>query len=548
MAITYVSSAEQNTTSDTTPITMTTDIGTRTDGLLIACVATIDTITHTHASPTWNGVAMGTAASYVDQTSGSYMRVSMYYLANPANGSNTFSLTYDDGFGGSSQAAASYVVLAWFDGAHQTQASVLDDFESGDGSTDPTLTLTPTTNNQLLVSMYASEDDAILTPGQTVLQTQDNGTRTHGASYLIQTTAAPQAMTWTGTDANWIMVAASFKAAASDTPPTVALNTADGGTLSSTPTLAFTGTASSTQPIRYQVQISTDSGFDDAEIVADEVNYLDASVGGLHPNGVDELTWDAVFQVDDRFGQSFEVTTGGLLRKLSTHIGMDEVDVDGTAVVRIYNHAGVYGTTSAPANAADPEDTPTPGWLAESDPIAIVYPAGPTGWLEFEFTGDDLLWLEPGYYIWICDWRPDAGIYTNAIELSGDLSPTHAGNAYIDGRNESNNGPRLDFDVYFGALMTPHQLDVVSGTDSGFTGTPDSTDPFTSAQQVTFTVQSGDELYAGQTYYWRVRGIDPAGTNVYGDWTTARQFVVGSSTIAALSGTIRRHMATHLAR
>lgn len=339
-----------------------------------------------------------------------------------------------------------------------------------------------------------------------------------------------------------------YTEASADDPPVVVLNTADGGTLSSTPTLAFTGTADSAEPIRYQVQISTASDFDATETLTDEVNYLDSSVGGLHSNGDSSLTWDGEYQVDDRFGQSFQVTAGGLLTKISVEIGMDEVDVDGTAVVRLYNHVGVYGTTSAPANAAAPADTPTPGWLAESDPIAIVYPAGPTGWLDFEFTGANLLWLEPGYYVWICDWRPVDGIYTNAIELSADVTPTHAGNAYVDGENSSNNGVRTDFDVYFGALQAPHQLDVVSGTDSGFSGTPDSTDPFASAQQVTFTVQSGDALYAGQTYYWRVRGIDPDGTNTYGDWTTARTFVVGSDTMAALSGAIRTRMATHLAR
>lgn len=69
--------------------------------------------------------------------------------------------------------------------------------------------------------------------------------------------------------------------------------------------------------------------------------------------------------------------------------------------------------------------------------------------------------------------------------------------------------------------------EAVSGTDSGFTGSPDNTDPFTSGQQVTYTVQS--TLTNGSTYYWRVRGLDPSGSNTYGSYATTRSFTVGTS-------------------
>jgi len=538
MPITYVSSGEQFVSNDATPITYTVDIGTRTNGLLLVFVGTIDTVTHTHHTPTWNGVAMDVASTYIKETAtGIFQRVSLFYLVNPTNGSQTFSVGHEEG--ATDIATGSYCIAAWFDGALQTQATVLDDSESGEGSTDPSLTLTPTQNGELLVAFYASEADAILTPGQTAIQTVDNGTRTMGASYLIQTVGGSQAMTWTGTDSNWIMVAASFKAVdATADPPTVDLDTADESTLSSLPTLAFTGTSSGADPIRYQVQISTAADFDDAAFLGDSVDYLGSPTGGLHPNGMAELTWDGEWQVDDRFGQSF-VATGGVLDRIVVPVGMDEVDVDGIAVVLVYAHAGTYGTSSTPLNPAAPEDTPTPDWLAESDPIAIVYPTGPTGWLEFAFTGANRIYLEPGqHYVWILDWRPTAGIYTNTIELSADVTPTHAGNAYVDGRSEANNGVRTDFDVLFGVLEQPHQIDVVSGTDSGFTGSPDSTDPFASAQQVTFTVQSGDTLYSGLTYYWRVRGIDPAGTDTYGDWSAVREFTVVDSLDQSVGGTL----------
>jgi hypothetical protein len=74
-------------------------------------------------------------------------------------------------------------------------------------------------------------------------------------------------------------------------------------------------------------------------------------------------------------------------------------------------------------------------------------------------------------------------------------------------------------------------IDAVSGTDSGFAN-PDNggdTDPFNSGENIQFTVQAGDTL-ASRLYYWRVRGIDPTGSNTYGAWATTRSFYV---TVAA---------------
>ena len=70
-------------------------------------------------------------------------------------------------------------------------------------------------------------------------------------------------------------------------------------------------------------------------------------------------------------------------------------------------------------------------------------------------------------------------------------------------------------------------IDAVSGTDAGFSGTPDNTDPFTSGQAVTYTVQSA--LSNSTLYYWRVRGIDPSGSNIYGAWATTRSFTTAAA-------------------
>jgi hypothetical protein len=317
----------------------------------------------------------------------------------------------------------------------------------------------------------------------------------------------------------------------SNSPPTLALNTADDSDVSSMPSLAFTGTDAQGDTVRYQVQISDSSDFAGGSNLRDNVNYLQSPPGGLHPNGINELNWLGNWQVDDRFGQSF-TAAGGILDKIVLAIGIDEPDTDGLCLVRVYEHAGTFGTTSAPLNAAARNDTPTPGWLAQSESIHIDVVNGPTGWLTFDFLGANRIYLTAGqHYIWISDWQPTAGIYTNTIEYSADTTPTHSGNAYVDG-DSVNIGPRTDFDVYFGLFEESVLIDAVSGTDSGFAGTPDNTDPYTSAQQVTYTVQPSDNLVVGVVYYWRARGLDPSGSNSWGDWSATREFTVTSAAVA----------------
>lgn len=533
MAITFVSSGEQFTSTDATPISFTVDIGTRTDGLLLVFVGTSDGVTHTHANPTWNGVAMGEAETAISlTTTGVYQRVSCFYLVNPANGSNAFSLTYADG--STNTASFSYVVAAWFDGAFQTQASILDQHTNATGATDPSLSGTPAEDNELVVAMYASEADAVLTPAQgATIQDADNGTRTMGVTYIIQTTAAAQTMSWTGTDNNWVGIIATFKAVSVAQPPIVVLNTADAITLGQTPTLSFTGTSDAADPIRYNIQVSTSSIFEGDPYLSDSVAGSGASI---HPNPNGETAWTGKRQVDDRPGQSL-AGGGGFLNQVKTQISVDAL-TDGNTVARIYEHAGTFGTTSAPLNAAAVNDTPTPGWIAQSDPIYFDT-GSPTQVYTFDFDSSNKPLLVNGtHYMLLFDWWAESTDFTNTIVFTGDSTPTAAGNAYIDG-DSANNGPRLDFDITFELYEQAHQLDKVSGTDSGYSGTPDNTDPFASAQAVTFTVQEADALTVGLTYYWRVRGIDPDGTNTYGDWSETREFTVGgTNTPQTVAGTL----------
>jgi hypothetical protein len=76
-------------------------------------------------------------------------------------------------------------------------------------------------------------------------------------------------------------------------------------------------------------------------------------------------------------------------------------------------------------------------------------------------------------------------------------------------------------------------LNKYSVSSTGFTGG----DPYDSGNPIDFTVQSGDALAVGMTYYWRVEAIDPSGTNTYGDWSSIYSFSVTTPPVISANAT-----------
>lgn len=68
----------------------------------------------------------------------------------------------------------------------------------------------------------------------------------------------------------------------------------------------------------------------------------------------------------------------------------------------------------------------------------------------------------------------------------------------------------------------------LTGGDAGFADitTPATVNPFTSGDQIGYTVQSA--LTNGVQYFWRVRGKDPAGSGAFGAYATTRSFTVST--------------------
>ena len=308
-------------------------------------------------------------------------------------------------------------------------------------------------------------------------------------------------------------------------PPTITAITADMTTFATAfPSLLFEGFDAEGNPLTFDIEISDASDFPSTVTARDQ----NAGTGGLiHPNPLlATLTHEGNVQVDDRPCQSFQAT-GGIIDSVTVYYNGDTL-ADGLARIRIYDHDGVFGTSSAPLNAAARPDTPTLGWLATSDTL-YADNTTPAGAKTFTFSGSDRIRLEPGqYYVLEVDWLANSDDYDNTIEIVGDIALNHAGNAYVDG-DSPNHGVNLTFDLPFIVYEANTLITASSDTDPGFANTEDGadTDPFTEDQVISYTVQSA--LDDGVTYYWRVRATDPGGSGVPSSYTATREFTINLS-------------------
>jgi len=319
----------------------------------------------------------------------------------------------------------------------------------------------------------------------------------------------------------------------SNAAPTIAPNTADASTLPTLPTLEATATDAESDDVRYEFEISDRSDF--ATAGSNLADYYDPSSpsGIVHPNPTASLDWEGNQQVDDRLGQSFK-GMGGILTSAAVMFGSDTSGLTaGYVFLRVYAHEGTFGSTSAPLNAVSAANTPTPDWMAESERIYIDNTRSTTpAWQVFSFSGANQIRLELDTpYMIIIQWAADDGTYDNTIRIQADTGLADAGSCYIDG-DSANWGVRTDMDMSYRVYETSILIDAVSGTDAGFanTVTGGDTDPFNSAEKVSYTVQAADELLPATTYYWRARATDPSGSTMWSDWTAVRSFTTQSTT------------------
>jgi hypothetical protein len=190
---------------------------------------------------------------------------------------------------------------------------------------------------------------------------------------------------------------------------------------------------------------------------------------------------------------------------LSCSIAYDGTTVKaiaGASGSRLYMYGGSSWSEVQPAGAADKF------WRSCSiayDGTTVKAMAGAYGgrlyvydgssWSEVQPAGDaDKDWYNCSIAYDGTNIRAIAGVYNSRLYMYGD----GGGSSLID-----------------------HTSNVET---AAFVRTADS-DPFTSAQEVTYTVP-GDDALSADTYYWRVRGLDPSGSNSYGAWSTTRSFTL----------------------
>lgn len=193
--------------------------------------------------------------------------------------------------------------------------------------------------------------------------------------------------------------------------------------------------------------------------------------------------------------------------------------------------------------------------------------------LAFKFTDGS-----QGRSVWIDNLRKSGGYYTNNLSTSIDSTP----NRYFQYRailtsadsqvtptlnsvtldyvqNYTPNQPSLEAAYLHDNLYTPDSTPTIrfsatdvdnddlnyqvqiytdadfssptsytSGTDSGFENitTPADTAPYNVADTISFTFPA---LTNSTTYFYRVRAIDPSGSNTYGDWSATKSFTVNTS-------------------
>lgn len=343
------------------------------------------------------------------------------------------------------------------------------------------------------------------------------------------------------------------------TAPTVALNSpADASSdTDTTPTFDFTGTDAQADPISYQIQIDTVNTFNSQspDIEIGNVVAGSASTGAgpftltLDNNKEDVYAFVAVRDdANNVLAVTYDgypmtsignhtVTGGSVLEAQIFHlanapIGSNTLSVSTSGSIGDVLGFGAMATKNI-KQTSPVEDTDTGGESpGVEDPRSTSSTTITTGALIVDAISDRSAGLTVG------------GSQTQIFKLgTGDNMAASYRQATSTGAYAMEWDPTENTEDWAQIVLalskgTRPLLNKFSHLDSGFVNPDDGgdTDPFTSGENIQYTVQGGDAL-AADTYYWRVRGIDPAGTNHWGAWSSTRSF-----TVTAGGGTVVKDM------
>lgn len=524
------------------------------------------------ATATYNGTSMTELATETATTSSRQYRVYLFGLDNAASGANTMAFSISLGVTG-----AVYGAIC----VSGQMSSPLGN--TATNTAGCTCSITTSKANSLIVCCAGVRSNT--TPPTLTKEANDTQvfntysaaatTEQVGAgSYRLVTTATSYTVGFTasGTTGD-IACAAEIK---EDATPTVSLSSPnDTATISdTTPDLVFTGTDGESNDVRYNLQIATSSvleaqtknavHFDGSGDYGEVANFagIDALTDGTltiegwvnqdtsgSPQyatfwdiGTDS-TWIARLQTNDGGTSNTGINFGYLYSGTDADGYQNSVMTNG-----VWTHLAVVFQNGQKAkvyiNGTEMSYSlqQTPGGTVQSLDGARLRIARINSFTIYDFKG-----LIGGFVrVWKTA-RTGTQINDNKNKhITGDsdliinLKFLEGSGSTIDNEATSGADMTLTGDYYWDSgptvYPTNYVTNAVSGTDAGFAGSPDNSDPFASAQAVTYTVQSA--LSSG-TYYWRVRGIDPSGSNSYGAWSTSRSFTISSASAVTIQKTVK---------
>lgn len=267
--------------------------------------------------------------------------------------------------------------------------------------------------------------------------------------------------------------------------------------VSLTPTLNFTATDINSDAVEYQVQVDTVNTFVSGNL-EDKLSTVDSGFSTGHPyaSGVEKSfiksvlntiqntvgTNSSVIGQGDKlkFGQSF-IPDGGYLIRASFK-GRKYSGENGIITAKLYAHSGTYGTSSIPTGDA----------LAISNSINIS--SLPSTLANIYFNFDGTYFLENINYCIV--FELESNIATEIIaSINSPNSTSYSGNY-------------SEYNTLWESIGSVDLLFSVSCI-------------------------SYLPLSASTTYYWRVRAIDPSGSNQWGAWSPVRSFTTLGGTANA---------------
>ncbi len=423
---------------------------------------------------------------------------------------------------------------------------IYDSFDTGTGTGSATSTVNPAKSGSIAIGGGVADGGtagslSVSTGTESSGSEVDMGSQTASVGYVAES-GGTATIVWSYAAVTVSSLAATFY---SQFAPTTALNTpADTATgVSVTPTLNFTGTDTNTDEVEYEIQIHTDDVFSESIAYDNDTSSQNTTGTGLtfsHTTSSSaNTTGIIVVGIETRNGRSVSsVTYGGdsltkiihsqpgadirteLWYRLLPKSGANDVVVTISASDYKIVTAVTYTYVSGIGN------NNTGGVSTDTVATAQMSITGATGQLFVDIIGlqNDNDGLAPnGSQTEIANIR-ETGIARSAMSSKPGAASTTTDWSWT--------GNRAWAGCVVGLVPRTSLIDKFSASaDATFTAGH----PYPSGDATDYTVQAGDILTAGTLYYWRVRSIDPLGSNTYGAWATTRSFTVGGA--AVVTGT-----------